>query len=106
MELNSKTQTPLIAGLVGGAVALIGALSMPYGFYSVMKFVVAVSCAVIAGSAICRDKQLIVAPLAIVGLFMFLVKGLPKEMWSCIDLVVAVFLVSIGGWLSTQPVKR
>ena len=101
-DSTSQSQIPFIAGLVGGAFALIGVLSMPYPYYNVMRLVIVASCAVLVGAAIARRKQMVIAPLIVVALFMFLVEGLPKATWSCIDLVVALFLVSIGRWLALQ----
>ena len=102
---NPRTQTPLIAGLVGAAFALIGLLRMPYGYYSVMRFVVAAACVVLAVGAISRRKPLATAPLIFIALFMLFVKGLSKDTWQVIDLGVAVLLIGMGAWLTTLEVR-
>jgi hypothetical protein len=100
-----RTPTPLIAGLIGGAFALIGVLRMPYGYYSVLRFVVAAACVVLAVGAISRRKPLATAPLIFVALFMLFVKGLSKDAWQAIDLGVAVLLVGMGAWLASLEVR-
>lgn len=100
-----RTPTPLIAGLIGGAFALIGVLRMPYGYYSVMRVVVAAACVVLAIGAVSRRKPLATAPLIFVALFMLFVKGLAKGTWQAIDLGVAVLLIGMGAWLASLEVR-
>jgi hypothetical protein len=108
MNLPSERRSlvPVIAGLVGGAFALIGVLRMPYGYYSVMRFVIAAACAVLAVAAVSRCRPLATAPLIFVALFMLLVKGLPKDAWQVIDLGVAVLLIGMGAWLSSLELRE
>lgn len=96
-----RSPVPLIAGLVGGAFALIGVLRMPYGYYSVMRFVIAAACAVMAVAAVGRRKPVATAPLILVALFMLFVKGLSKDAWQVIDLGIAVLLIAMGAWLAS-----
>ena len=98
------TPTPLIAGLVGGVFALIGMLRMPYPFYGTMRIVVTIACVVLAVGAFARRKPIASAPLVVMAIFFFFVKGLSKELWTMIDLTAAVCLIVIGAWLSRQPV--
>jgi len=35
-EAPPRTSTPLVAGVVGGAFAMLGVLKMPYGYYGAM----------------------------------------------------------------------
>lgn len=102
---DQRTPTPLIAGLVGGAFALLGILKMPYGYYSAMRIAIVSACVVMTIGAIARRKPFATAPLIFVALFVMFVKGLSKDTWQAIDLGVAVLLVVLGAWLAQQPVR-
>lgn len=102
---SRRTQTPLIAGLVGGAFALIGVLRMPYGYYSVMRVVVAAACVVLTIGALSRRKPLSTAPLIFVAVVMLFVTGLSKDAWQAIDLGIAVLLIGMGAWLAALEVR-
>jgi hypothetical protein len=99
------TQTPLIAGLVGGAFALLGLFRMPYGYYSLMRLVIACACVILAFGALGRRKPLATAPLVFIAVFMLFVKGLSRNTWQAIDLGVAVVLIGLGGWLASIEVR-
>jgi hypothetical protein len=98
-----KTSTPLVASIIGGAFALLGTLRMPYSYYTTMRLVIAVVCVIMILGAFARRKPLMIAPLACIGIFFLFVKGLSREAWALIDMVTAVGLVGLGGWLSRQP---
>ena len=98
------SQTPLIAGLIGGVFALIGLLPMPMPFYNTMRIVVAVACVTIAIGAVGRKKLLAIVPLAILAIFFLFVKGLSKGQWMMIDFVAAVCVIGLGAWLSRKPI--
>lgn len=102
----STTQTPLVAALIGAVFALGGAFPMPYSYYQTMRLVIAAACVVIAFGAIARRKPIATVPPVVIAIFFIFVKGLAKEAWLAIDLVTAVVLIGLGGWLSRQPVHE
>lgn len=103
---DKKTQTPLVAALVGGAFAIIGMLPLPYPYYTSMRLVIAGACAVMIGSAVQRKQNLAIAPLVFIAIFFLFVRGLPKGVWAGLDLVTAVSLIGIGSWLTSLKVLR
>lgn len=103
---DTKTQTPLVAALVGGAFALIGMLPLPYPYYTSMRLVIAGACAVMIGSAVQRKQNLAIAPLVFIAIFFLFVRGLPKGVWAALDFVAAVSLIGIGSWLATLRVMK
>ena len=99
------TPTPLIAGLIGGAVALIGVLRMPMPYYNTMRIVVAAACVTISVGAITRRKPLAIVPPAVLAIFFLFVKGLSKTDWAVIDVITAGVLIGLGIWLSREPIR-
>jgi diacylglycerol kinase len=105
-EVLPRTSTPLVAGLVGGAFALVGALPMPYGYYGAMRFAVVAACVVLCFGAVFRQRPIVCAPLLIAAIFIAFVRGLPRDVWAVIDVVVGLGLVAIGAWLAGLPVRE
>jgi hypothetical protein len=54
-----------------------------------------------------RTMRLVIAAAGvIIAIFLRFVTGLSREGWLAIDLVNAVVLIGLGGWLSRRPIRE
>jgi len=90
--------------IVGGTLAAIGALPLPYRYYEFLRAVVPLACGVGVLLLVGRRNGLVVV-YVIAGLAFLLIKGLPKGLWALIDLGIAGLLV-YGGIAAFQHSSR
>ena len=81
--------------IVGGTLAAIGALPLPYRYYEFLRAVVPLACGV-GVLLLAGRRNGLVTVYVVAALAFLLIKGLPKGMWALIDLAVAGFLVYGG----------
>jgi len=81
--------------IIGGVLAAIGALPLPYRYYEFLRAVVPLACGVGVLLLVGRRNGLVVV-YVVAALAFLLIKGLPKGLWALVDLAVAGFLVYGG----------
>lgn len=77
---------------------LIATLDLPYGYYTLLKWVVMISATLLAYTAYKLDRKLWVSLMVITGVLFNPISPIAfdKEAWAVIDLIVAgLFLLSI-----------
>lgn len=84
---------------IASAFLLIGVLSLPYGYYMLLRFI---ACGVFGWAAyVAFERKESILPWAFIILaivFNPIIKiNFPKEIWTVIDLGSAVFLILIRG---------
>ena len=90
--------------IVGGVLAAIGALPMPYRYYEFLRAAVPVACGIGVLLLVGRRNGLVVV-YVVAALAFMLVKGLPKGMWALLDLVVAGLLIYGGVTAADLPAQ-
>ena len=94
MELNKKKNIALLIAVAFLFLALFD--GWPYGFFTLLRFVVFASTAYIALMAYEQKKEKWVWIFGFLAVLFnpFIVIHLDREIWSVIDLIVGVFLIS------------
>lgn len=93
MESNKKKNIALLIATVFLLVALFD--GWPYGFFTLLRFVVFASSAYIAWMAYEAQKEKWVWIFGFLAVLFnpFIVIHLDREVWSVIDLIVGVFMI-------------
>lgn len=93
MELNKKKNIALLIAATFLFLALID--GWPYGFFTLLRFVVFTVAAYIAWMAYGQQKEKWVWIFGFIAVLFnpFIVIHLDREIWSVIDLIVGVFMI-------------
>ena len=83
---------------IAAALLLIGAVPLPYGYYSLLRIVATIVFVWAASVSYSRKYAVLPWAFALLAiLFNPIIKiYLPKEVWSIIDVACAVFLVAVS----------
>ena len=90
--------------IVGGILAAIGALPLPFRYYEFLRAAVPAACGVGVLLLAGRRSGLVVV-YVVAALAFLLIKGLPKGLWALIDLAVAGCLI-YGGISAIEQADR
>lgn len=94
MELNKKKNTALFIAAVFLFLALFD--SWPYGFFTLLRFVVFASSAYVAWMAYKAQKEKWIWVFGFLAVLFnpFIIIHLNREIWSVIDLIAGVFMIA------------
>lgn len=103
MKLNKKKNIALFIAATFLFVALFD--SWPYGFFTLLRFVVFASSAYVAWMAYKAQKEKWVWIFGFLAVLFnpFIVIHLDREIWSVIDLIVGIFIVASIFILKLKP---
>lgn len=100
-----KTKPHLIPTIISAVMLLLAPAGWPYGYYTLLRFVVCGSAAYLAYLGYLTQKQWIAWTFGIIAVLFnpFIKVYLSRDIWSFIDILVAVIFIIVFFVLNPKP---